>query len=282
MRPTRRLLVSFGSIARAVMFFAFCVMALPSCRAQRQWSGQAGFQLSQLSATQSQQMYGGQLSVSNEVRKKSYCDSSGWTSDVDLAGSHTLISQTGTPSIALDNDDGVVRLTRWVQPRTSIGSKVEVFLNNSLGIGLEQIYALGVNHLVVCQEPGPRKYWHRFSVFADGRYVRERLYHAPTSLNLGGVSAGEEYQVRRSKLDSNGKRKGTLFRISETAQVIPMVNEVSALQAYADVKLSLPLAIEAFTFSVDEQEHYFGNAPHGFDKHYQQTTVSISYSFGAQ
>ena len=220
--------------------------------------------------------------MANEVEKKRYCDSSGWAMGLDVAGSHTLISQSGTPSISLDNDDGVARLARWVRPRTSIGGKVEMFVNNSLGIGLERIYAVGLEHLVVCHEPGRQKYWHRFSVFADGRYVRERLYQVPTSLNLAGISAGESYQLRRTRFDSNGKRKGTLFRISETAQITPMLNDASAIQAYADVKLSLPLAIESLTFSVDEQEHYFGNAPHGFDKHYQQTTVSISYSFGAQ
>jgi hypothetical protein len=59
-----------------------------------------------------------------------------------------------------------------------------------------------------------------------------------------------------------------------------MVNDLTALQAYGDVKLSLPLAVDNLSLSVDEQEHYFGNAPHGFDKHYQQTTISISYSFG--
>jgi hypothetical protein len=198
-----------------------------------------------------------------------------------LAGNHSVYSQANTPSITFDNDDGKLSVMRWVRPRTSIGGGVEMFLNNSLGIGLEQIYAARGNQVVHCEEIREQKWWQRFSVSGDVRYVHQRLYKTPAETNLAGIAAGEEYTVLRRKFDANGKKPHTLFRISQTAQVIPMVNHIGATQVYADVRLSLPLAVENLGFSVEEQEHYFGNAPHGFDKHYQQTTVSISYSFGA-
>jgi hypothetical protein len=91
---------------------------------------------------------------------------------------------------------------------------------------------------------------------------------------------GERYVIRGVTIDPKTHKRKSLFRIGETIQITPMVNDITALQAYGEVRLSLPLAIDNLSFGVDEQKHYLDNAPHGFDKHYQQTTICINYSFG--
>jgi hypothetical protein len=65
-----------------------------------------------------------------------------------------------------------------------------MFLNNSLGIGLEQIYALGVEHLAYCEEPSQKPTWHLFTLLGDLRFVRERLYATSGNLDLAGLALG--------------------------------------------------------------------------------------------
>lgn len=207
--------------------------------------------------TQSQQTLGGLMTV--DICEKTQLNNL----TLAIGGQHSKSAKIRTPANITDIVDGYLEQRHaFHEPYgTGIYGRAEMFFNTSLGLAMERSFAVGMFSPIFGDRG--RKNW-SFSTGADVRYVSERLYSAAPSLNLAGARLEEQ----------SGYRTGR-FGISEEIWILPMFNNVHALQAYARGGPCVGIA-PWLSASLTEEEHYLGNAPQGSRKNYVASSLNLT------
>jgi hypothetical protein len=207
--------------------------------------------------TQSQQTLGGLMTVD-------ICERTG-LNDLTIAidGKHTKSAKIHMPAVTTDVVDGYLEQKHAFHDPygTGIYGRAEMFFNTSLGLAMERSFAVGV-FSPVFGDRGKRNW--SFSTGADVRYVGERLYSTAQSLNLAGVRLEEQSAYHTGR-----------FGINEEAWIIPMFNDVHALQGYVRGGPCISI-VPWLSASLTEEEHYLGNAPLGSRKNYLASSLSLT------
>ena len=152
--------------------------------------------------------------------------------------------------------------------RSGIG---ELFTNNSLGMAMQKSFGIG---LVSPQYNYKKSVYYDFSF--DARYVNEHLDHSSQSLNLAGLRFKQQIHTKDDSSKGDPSKRNILSW-NEEAWILPMVNNVHGLQAYASLGPSLALK-KWLTLKLTEEERYLGNAPHPNRKNYFASTLSLTIS----
>ena len=204
--------------------------------------------------TQSQEQFG--AGVDLDLCEGSQLD----TTHITAKGSHSRSYKEKSTSIQTDVAGAEIKQQHFLTSRqgTAVYGVGELFTNNSLGMAMQK--SIGVGLL------SPQyKYSALFYDFAvDARYVSEHLDHSSASLNLAAIRFKQQMHSQ-----------GSTFSWNEQAWIMPMLNDVHGLQAYASIGPSLTLK-KWLRLGLTEEESYLGNAPHPNRKNYFSTTISLT------
>jgi hypothetical protein len=210
--------------------------------------------LSWVYATQGQQTLGGSLDLG-------FCEGSLLNNTtLLLGGTHTRSSKIGSPAITGDiSNDSLIQKHMFTKPSGfGIYGIADAFLNNSLGLVLQKSFGIGL----LAPEFGDQTF--SYSAMADVRYINQRFYGVANATNLAGI-----------RLEENANYTKSAFGFNEEFWIIPTFNDVHALQMFATGGPSLTLS-PWLCISVNEEEHYLGDAPHGKRKNYLASTVKLT------
>jgi hypothetical protein len=227
--------------------------------------------LALISGTKKQQLYTGTALLS-EVRSALYCDVR--TRQLGLLGSlsDSRTKAETTPATVLVNDDagfdfvsgifGHQKTGRYsangeevLLTQNFLALSGDFFVNNSLGIGLQQEYTVNFQHYLRPCKPSTTP--HLFaSVGVAGGYVNQRLYLTSSKLNsvITPVS-GQFFYVW-----PNGEKAPKAILSSQLAYT-PFASDLHAYQIYEDASLQLPTQIHHLTITLIQTDLYVNNAP---------------------
>ena len=242
--------------------------------------------ISWVTTTQNQSQEGG-MSLLSFVKSRSFCDRK--TIQYGLLGSasDSNTSSSSGPSIVLaSNDlhaDGLVGFggshsgdTQHIDvTRNYLSAYSDMFMNNSLGIGLQQAYAINYQrYLSPCVSVmKPERFFS--SVAAGLGYVNQRLYStsARTDSAVAPLSAQMSYVI--TNLGQAPK-----MIVSAQGGYTPFLNKLHAYQAYANVSLQIPTRFPFLTVSLNEMDLYMNNAPASFKRNYESGSFQLTFSLG--
>jgi hypothetical protein len=210
--------------------------------------------------TTSQQTYGGILDF--QLYKGKLNRSELWTS-----GTYNRTWQVKTPSIYTDTFDGFFQQRRTLASgRGSFYGRAEWFFNTSLGMALQESF--GPGYL------SPEKSWRNFQFhwLADIRYSRERLYKSASDLNFVGSRLETQLTYRHKDPDDPTKTK---YEVIARSWINPMWNDEHALQAFANLQVSVPFGRSICLNFSPIEEDFMRNAPIGNKQSYLTSSVSL-------
>jgi hypothetical protein len=233
--------------------------------------------LSYVYGTQSQVNLGGDILVTKNQTKQ-VCDPPSWLTISHLSGSHIRNWKTKSTAITTYTYDGTFLEENAFSkngPAAYYGI-ADLASNNSLGIGLQQSYGLGLSTIVystACEKAPPAGHIIYLSVYGDVRYMHERLFAPSQPLDLAGIRIAEDRNYV-----ALGKDKKAKFSISETFWVIPTINDIHALQAFGALRLKV-LVTKSLSLGLSEEDDFLNNAPAGKRKNYSKSSANLSYTF---
>lgn len=177
-------------------------------------------------------------------------------------GTHVRIYEAKSPSISTDTADA--RLEELHRFHSTSGSAIvgaaEVFNNNSLGMAMQKSASAGLRSPNWAYKQ--LEYWGAAHlVFLD-----EHLDHTAVVDNLAGLRFEVQSSVNSSRV----------FSVHESAWIMPTLNNVHGLQAYADLSPSWVLKKNWLKLQIDESEWYLGNAPKPNRKNYVNNSLSLT------
>lgn len=254
--------------------------------------------VSWITTTQNQTNLGGSV-LTSWVDTRGYCDKK--TSQIGIVGaaSDSNTSSPGSPSTLVVSNDvradwlglGSLLSKDKDDPETGhygttqnyFSAYADAFINNSLGIGLQQEYVFSYErYLRKCssvesvtpalKEETPRRFFP--SVTVGLGYVDQRLYKTTARMNSAAVpiSAQLTYIYRNS-----GHPPNTF--ISVQTGYTPMPNDMHAYQAFVNGTWSVPSPWKNITLTVGELDVYMNNAPTGFKRNYQSGSAQLSFAW---
>ena len=235
--------------------------------------------------TESQYVFGGSFGIQHNL--PNLCALPSWEPSLLASANHNKSFEKGGAATVTDTYDGTLSLSNKLGSTQLAGyGLADVWGNSSLGVGLQQSYGIGVNRMLhtnacdgakVSQRKG-----HRLEIEgkADVRYVHQRLYSPGGSHDLAGLHLGEDLEYELYRKDKNAKSK-TVFSITQSLWVTPMLNNGKAFQAGGDLQLAIPIN-ESFSIGFDERDDFVNNAPLAKRKNYLQSSITIKYTFPPQ
>lgn len=134
----------------------------------------------------------------------------------------------------------------------------ELFTNNSLGMAMQKSVGLGL----LTPQYHHRSFYYDFAV--EARYLNQHLDHSGPPLNLAAVRVKEQTHSQ-----------GSIFTWNQQAWVMPAINNVHALQAYASLGPAISLK-PWLRLGFTEEESYLGNAPRPNRKNYFSSVLSLT------
>jgi hypothetical protein len=244
--------------------------------------------LSWTTGSQKQTIWGGSALLS-KVHSKNYCDADTMQFGLEATASDTTTTKLGGTPVVLDNNDvradattGIFGNSESNSTRHYIGVAADFFGNNSLGVGLQQIYAAEYQYYFVRCDPRPEKELsekeleereHR--VFASlgfgAGFLSQRLYATPNNLHEAvlPVSAQVSYFM--------GKAKGKPPKLTWLLLMgyLPVPADMHAYQLSSIASVQIPTRIPWLAVSFSESDLYMNNAPIGHKRNYQNGTASL-------
>jgi hypothetical protein len=251
-------------------------------------SGAISPSVSWVTSTQNQTLMGGSALISG-VKSRSYCDVR--TRQVGVVGSasDSITSSTGTTSTVLaSNDIRADGLFGFAGNKTDNANREHIdttknyfsvdadfFMNNSVGIGLQQQYAANYTRYIrACSSvQGSQRFFASLSVGAG--FVDERLYATTNRLNSMVIPVSGQF----SYILTNPKQPPKLI-FSLQGGYAPLPNDPHAYQADINASLQIPTRWPALTLAINEMDFYMNNAPTGFRRNYQSGSFQLTVSFG--
>jgi hypothetical protein len=246
--------------------------------------------------TQQQTVLGGSALLS-AVRSQSYCDPHLQQFGMVATASDSTTTKLGGRPTYLDSNDVRFDATRGVfgnqTTKNYFGAAADFFENNSLGVGLQEVYAAKYQYYFTrCPDVKPAKEPpHRWfaSVGIGAGYMRQRLYATPNNLNVAVLPLTAQV----SFLQGGGKKKpGTPPKEAKTqppallwyflAGYMPALTDSHAYQLSAIAGVQIPTRIPNLKINFSDSDLYMENAPTGHRRNYQNGTVSLVFSIASK
>jgi hypothetical protein len=177
-----------GQIAHANIPISLLAASTPSVplgsssEPTKSFSGTIAPTLSWIASTQTQRVLGGNAAV-GFLNAKEYCDPHAWQIGAEGMASNSTTQKPGSSATHINSDDarinGLAAIGRDKgDPRDYVGGTADFFLNNSLGIGLQQTYTAEYRHyFMACPDVTIKKTIKQSLAFGAGvGYTSERLY----------------------------------------------------------------------------------------------------------
>jgi hypothetical protein len=242
--------------------------------------------LSETTGTQTQTVAGGNTLLTT-VKSNSYCDGGLRQFGLAANASDTSTTKINAPTISLDNNEVRLDATTGIFGKNvddrnkSLGSSTSNYLgvnadffgNNSLGIGLQQTYAIEFQHyLRRCSENvGDHRTF--VSVGIGAGFMNQRLYQTASTANIAvlPLSAQFSYLVGKPKTPP----KLIFYAL---AGYLPGLNNTHAYQLSGIAGLQIPTKYPWLTVNLTESELYMNNAPTAFRKNYQNGSVALVFT----
>jgi hypothetical protein len=209
--------------------------------------------------TQSQEQFGASLDVN-------FCEGSRRdTTSVAASGSHVRAYEQGAASIQTDVVGAEIEQQHFFHsPQgAAVYGVGELFTNNSLGMAMQK--SAGVGLLSPQYRVGALSY----DFAADVRYLNQHLDHFSPALNFAAIRLKEQMHLQ-----------GRVFRWDEQGWIMPVLNDVHALQAYASFGPSVALK-PWLQLGLTAEESYLGNAPSPNRKNYYSSALTLSLQGGS-
>jgi hypothetical protein len=260
-----------------------------------------------ISGTKKQELYTGSALLSN-VKSAFYCDVR--THQIGLVGavSDSRTKSETTQATVLVSDEASVDFLHGmfgkeqydddknrtynkdaILTQNFFSASADYFLNNSLGIGLQQEYTVGYQrYLESCK---PRIDPHRFfsSVGIASGYADQRLYATVSHVNSiitplsGQLSyvwlSGKYGPIQDGKREWHGDGKPPKAIFAVQMAYTPFPSDAHAYQFYENASLQLPTQWHHLTISLTQMDLYVNNAPKSFRRNYQSGGVQFTFSY---
>jgi hypothetical protein len=242
-----------------------------------------------ISGTKKQQLYTGSAILS-DVRSAFYCDARTRQIGVLGSASDSRTKSETTPATVLVSDEAGVDFLSGMpghqkyddtNPKNKdamltqnfLALSADYFLNNSLGIGLQQEYTLEYQRYLRSCKPGTTP--HRFfsSVGVGIGYANQRLYKTPSTVQSVITPLSGQF----SYIWPNGKRAPKAI-LSAQIGFTPFPSDLGAYQIYENASLQLPTQWRHLTISLTQMDLYVNNAPTGFKRNYQSGGIQFTIS----
>jgi hypothetical protein len=246
--------------------------------------------------TQTQTISGGSMLLSS-LRSRSYCDADMVELGIGASASDTSTTKVGASTINADNNDVKLNATKGVfggpdaiNPKKMIthsymGVDADFMDNNSLGIGLQQTYAIEYqfNFRRCTGEPwdpkDPKRKQPPRRIFASlgigTGFMNQRLYATHNKLEAAVLPLSAQF----SYLSGLEQGKPPKFIWYALFGYLPVLTDMRAYQVSTTAGVQIPTRIPWLTLSLTETDLYMNNAPPKFLRNYQNGSISLSFSF---
>jgi hypothetical protein len=214
-----------------------------------------------LEATQTQQTYGGSLTLLRSWNP----DESGWPYQrtlIELQANYDDKRKNSSPGSAniTREYDGVFQHLMSITNNDFYATTVaDLYHNNSLGLYFEQSYGGGLGRI-----------WHDFELNADLRFIGQHFYGNNRSTGLIGSQLSERRSLPLSFIKPG-------VTIVETGKYTPAYNMSGSWQLFGRLQLVVPITPK-FQFVADASDSYVENVPAPYRKNYLKTTVSLQFT----
>ncbi len=258
--------------------------------------------LSWTTGTQKQMILGGSALLS-VVHAESYCDPHALQFGIAADASNTSTQKLGGTPVLLDNNDLNANVMRGVfgarkkadgaestDTHHYLGVDSDLFINNSLGIGLQQIYAAEYQYYFAkCNEGDavnrkkrtavdPKKLTNE-RLFASAGFgagfMDQRLYSTPNTVQEAVLPISAQVSYLMGK--ETGKPPKLIWY--GIVKFLPVPANMHAYQLSILGSLQIPTPYRWLTLSLNENDLYMNNAPTGHKRNYQNGTVSFVFSY---
>jgi hypothetical protein len=258
--------------------------------------------------TQQQTVLGGSALLST-VRSATYCDPRLMQFGmVALASDSTTTKLGGTPTYLDSNDvrfDATFGVFGKDTTKSYLGAGADFFENNSLGVGLQEIYAGKYQYYFrKCPNPKqkpdptlaqvPPQRWFG-SVGIGAGFMRQRLYATPNDLNAAVLPLTAQVSFLQyiaknppvpapagGKKADVGKRQPPALVWYFIAGYMPTLTDSHAYQLSAIAGVQIPTRIPRLKISFSDSDLYMENTPTGHRRNYQNGTVSLVFSISSK
>ncbi len=248
--------------------------------------------LSWVTSTQDQTQEGGTALLS-VVKSRSFCDKNTRQAGVVGTASNSNTTPSSGPSTLLSsNDVRAEALFGFAGEHSENPEHIDItqnyfsgyadmFINNSLGIGLQQVYTVNYQrYLTRCLSvQSPQRFF--ASLTAGAGFINERLYQTTDKVNSAVIPISGQFSYILTK-PKQPAATGQPLKIIFSAQAgyTPLLNDMHAYQAYANGSFQFPTGLSWLTISLNEMDIYMNNAPAGFKRNYQSGSIQLAFSFG--
>jgi hypothetical protein len=248
--------------------------------------------------TQTQTISGGNMLISS-LRSRSYCDADMVQFGIGASASDTGTTKLGASTINVDNNDlklnatrGAFRAPDAINPNkmithSYIGVDADFMDNNSLGVGLQQTYAVEYQYYFrrCTGDPwdpkDPKRKQPPRRVFASvgigAGFMNQRLYATHDKLEAAVLPLSAQF----SYLSGLEQGKAPKFIWYALFGYLPVLTDMHAYQVSTTAGVQIPTRIPWLTLSFTETDVYMNNAPNHFLRNYQNGSISLSFSFPA-
>jgi hypothetical protein len=246
--------------------------------------------LSWTTGTQSQTIAGG-TALFSAVHSNSYCDAQMIQFGLVANASNTGTTKIGASTINLDNNDVKLDATMAVGGRQDpaydrdnkhkltndyLGVAADFFGNNSLGIGLQQTYALEYQHYLRDCTNDANSAHRLFASFGIGAgFMNQRLYKTTDKLNEAILPLSSQFSYLL------GEKPGMPPKLMAYGLLgyLPVLTDMHAYQLSAIAGLQIPTKFSWLTITLTESDLYMNNAPVGSKRNYQNGSVALAFTF---
>lgn len=238
-----------------------------------------------ITGTQDQTQWAGSTMLST-VRSSTFCSADTRQFGVIGNASDSRTESSGSsPTLIVSNDlradfltgifgrsakAGGLKLTR-----NFFSTEADVFINNGLGIGLQQEYVANYQrYLRPCVSVTEKERLFG-SITAGIGGVIERLYSTSSTIK----SAVLPVSAQGSYIVSNKSNQPKVLLSAEVGYM-PLLNDLHAYQVYGNASLQVPTKLSFLSISFNEMDLYMNNAPTGHKRNYQSGSFQLIFAWG--
>jgi hypothetical protein len=249
-------------------------------------------------STQNQTNPGG-TTLFSDVRSRSFCDKKTMQFGVVGSASDSTTSSPGSASTLIASNDVRADFMSGIlgepdpKPGDTSGHKpttnnyvsvyADMFMNNSLGVGLQQEYVVNYQRYLMKECISTEKARRFYSSATAGiGFINQRLYKTAARLNSIAIpiSAQLTYVITNRNIPPDQQKWPPPMLLSAQAGYTAMPNASYAYQAFVNASLTVPTPYKNVTLSLNDLDVYMNNSPTGFKRNYQSGSVQVAFSWG--
>jgi hypothetical protein len=234
--------------------------------------------------TKQQQTYMGSALISRAY-SQTFCDLKTKQYGAFATASDSISKSSTPPAIAVIADEGGAEFLKGFPEVRQKGNLTrnyfsltsDYYLNNSLGIGLQQLYTgQYMRFLTRCDA---KRFFAASGIGAG--FADQRLYATSARLNSAVLPISGQFSIivppRASAVSPNPNPPKAV--ISAQVGYTPFLNQLHAYQIYENSTLVLPTEWTHLTIQVLQSNFYLNNAPTKFKRDYQAYGIQVTFTY---